>query len=77
MYDIICEIRQAREAEAQTSPRGGGKALLCQGKAGLELSSNREAELRSQILESLWVRLERTYTMELTHVKHRLYRIPT
>ena len=25
----------------------------------------------------LWVRLERTYTMELTHVKHRLYRIPT
>ena len=26
---------------------------------------------------NLWVRLERTYTMELTHVKHRLYRIPT
>ena len=25
----------------------------------------------------MWVRSERKYTMELTHVTHRLYRIPT
>lgn len=51
--------------------------------ASISVFSGIEAEAAESPFEitgfirSLWVRLERTYTMELTHVKHRLYRIPT
>ena len=72
MYDRILRS-PALPGEARRSPALPGEARRSPAKPG----EARRSPARRSLSSVLWVRLERTYTMELTHVKHRLYRIPT